>query len=133
MAEIQELVTKFRFANEVWVIMIPIALMGIDIITGLLNAWLKGEVKSSILRKGLAKKIGEMCVILMGEIFVAGMNLPRAVSSGISLYLIIMELISICENLEKLGVPIPNFIRKALDTTEEKIVEKDDSKDKEEK
>ena len=133
MTEIQELVIKFHFANEVWVIMIPIALMGIDIITGLLNAWLKGEVKSSILRKGLAKKIGEMCVILMGEIFVAGLNLPRAVSSGISLYLIIMELISICENLEKLGVPIPNFIRKALDTTEEKIVEKDDSKDKEEK
>lgn len=129
MAEIQELVTKFHFANEVWVIMIPIALMGIDIITGLLNAWLKGEVKSSILRKGLAKKIGEMCVILMGEIFVAGMSLPRAVSSGISLYLIIMELISICENLEKLGVPIPNFIRKALDTESKEINKESDEKE----
>lgn len=131
MEEMQELVSKFHFANEMWVIMIPIVLMGIDIITGLLNAWLKGKVKSSILRKGLAKKIGEICVIIIGELFVTGLNLPAAVSSGISLYLIIMELISICENLEKLGVPIPNFIKKAL-ATESKEIDKE-SEDKEEK
>jgi toxin secretion/phage lysis holin len=131
MEEMQELVSKFHFTNEMWVIMIPIILMGIDIITGLLNAWLKGEVKSSILRKGLAKKIGEICVILIGELFVTGLSLPAAVSSGISLYLIIMELISICENLEKLGVPIPNFIKKAL-ATESKEINKE-SDDKEEK
>lgn len=131
MEEMQELVSKFHFANEMWVIMIPIVLMGIDIITGLLNAWLKGEVKSSILRKGLAKKIGEICVIIIGELFVTGLSLPAAVSSGISLYLIIMELISICENLEKLGVPIPKFIKKAL-ATESKEIDKE-SDDKEEK
>lgn len=131
MEEMQELVSKFHFANEMWVIMIPIVLMGIDIITGLLNAWLKGKVKSSILRKGLAKKIGEICVIIIGELFVTGLSLPAAVSSGISLYLIIMELISICENLEKLGVPIPNFIKKAL-ATESKEIDKE-SDDKEEK
>lgn len=131
MEEMQELVSKFHFANEMWVIMIPIVLMGIDIITGLLNAWLKGKVKSSILRKGLAKKIGEICVIIIGELFVTGLSLPAAVSSGISLYLIIMELISICENLEKLGVPIPNFIKKAL-ATESKEIDKE-SEDKEEK
>lgn len=131
MEEMQELVSKFHFANEMWVIMIPIVLMGIDIITGLLNAWLKGKVKSSILRKGLAKKIGEICVIIIGELFVTGLSLPAAVSSGISLYLIIMELISICENLEKLGVPIPNFIKKAL-ATESKEIDKEPD-DKEEK
>ncbi len=130
MEEMQELVSKFHFANEMWVIMIPIVLMGIDIITGLLNAWLKGKVKSSILRKGLAKKIGEICVIIIGELFVTGLSLPAAVSSGISLYLIIMELISICENLEKLGVPIPSFIKKALATESKEIDKESDNKEK---
>lgn len=128
MDAIQDLVAEFQFTNELWAIMIPISLMGIDIITGLLNAWIKGEVKSSILRKGLAKKVGEMCVILIGEMFTIGLNLPKAVSTGISLYIVIMELISICENLEKLGVPIPKFIKKALDTTEKDILEDEDNK-----
>lgn len=128
MSELQSLVTKFHFVNEIWAVMIPITLMGIDIITGLLNAWLKKEVKSSILRKGLAKKVGEICVILIGELFVLGLELPTAITTGISLYIIIMELISICENLEKLGVPIPKFIKNALASSEKKINE-DSEKD----
>ena len=132
MSEMQELLGKFQFANEMWVMMIPIILMGIDVITGLLNAWIKGEVKSSILRTGLAKKVGEMCVILIGEIFVMGISLPSAVSTGISLYIIIMELISICENLEKLGVPIPKFIKKALSKTESNINGDDEDEKKDE-
>jgi phage-related holin len=47
-----------------------------------------------------------------------------------------MELISICENLEKLGVPIPKFIKKALMVANTEINEddkKDDSKEDEEK
>lgn len=132
MSELQELVSRFHFTNEIWAIMVPIVLMAIDIITGLLNAWIKGEVKSSILRKGLAKKVGEMCVILIGELFTLGLSLPSAIGTGISIYIVIMELISICENLEKLGVPIPKFIKKALDTSEKKIVEDDEDDKKEE-
>lgn len=132
MSEMQELISKFQFANELWVIMIPACLMGIDVITGLLNAWVKGIVKSSILRKGLAKKVGEMCAILIGEMFVMGMNLPSAISTGISLYIIVMELISICENLEKLGVPIPKFIKKALSKTESNINGDDEDEKKDE-
>ena len=34
-----------------------------------------------------------------------------------------MEMISICENLDKLGVPIPKFVKKALRSAEEKITQ----------
>ena len=107
MEEIKELLNTFHFTNEVWAVMIPIILMGIDVLTGVVNAWIKGEIKSSKLREGLAKKFGEISVIVIGEIFVIGFGLSGVLADGISLYLIIMELISICENLDKLGVPIP--------------------------
>lgn len=123
MDEIIDLIQQFQFRNELWTVLIPIILMGVDIITGLTNAWVKGEIKSSILRKGLAKKIGEMVVLLMGEVFLMGMNLPGGIMDGISIYIILMELISICENLAKLGVPIPKFIKNALAEAEDKIVE----------
>ena len=95
--------------------------MGIDFITGTVNAWIKGEIDSSKMRKGLGKKIGEITAILIGEMFVMAFNLSDFLVDAISLYIIIMELISICENLEKLGVPIPKFIKKALAITNEKI------------
>lgn len=133
MEEIKTLVSTFNFTNTTWIIMLPIILMAIDVLTGVINAWIKGEIKSSILRKGLGKKIGEIVVLAIGELFLIAMSLPMVILNGISLYIIVMELISICENLEKLGVPIPNFVKKALASTEEKINEdnKDGDEDKE--
>lgn len=133
MNEIKELLNEFHFTNEIWAVMIPIILMGIDILTGIINAWVKHELKSSKLREGLAKKFGEISVIVIGEIFVIGFGLSNFLADGISLYLIIMELISICENLDKLGVPIPPFIRRALAETNDKIQEKSDDKNSDDK
>ena len=136
MEELKEILSNVHFVNEVWAIVLPIILMGIDIITGLVNAWIKKEVLSSKLRKGLGKKLGEIAALLIGEMFVMAFDLPVFVSDGISIYIIIMELISICENLEKLGVPIPKFIRQALAITNDKIqnesenLEKDDKEEK---
>ena len=131
MEEIKELLNTFHFTNEIWAVMIPIILMGIDVLTGIVNAWVKGEIKSSKLREGLAKKFGEISVIIIGEIFVLGFGLSNFLADGIAIYLIVMELISICENLDKLGVPIPQFIKKALAETNEKI--QDDNKKDEDK
>lgn len=134
MEQIKELIEQFKFTSTTWTFILPIILMAIDVLTGVISAWIKGEIKSSILRKGLGKKIGEIVVLAIGELFLIAMSLPMVVLNGISLYIIVMELISICENLEKLGVPIPNFVKKALASTEEKINEssKDGDEDKEE-
>lgn len=131
MEEIKTILSNVHFTNEVWAVMLPIILMGIDILTGLVNAWIKKEVLSSKLRKGLGKKLGEIAAILIGEMFVMALGLPIGVADGVSVYIVVMELISICENLEKLGVPIPKFIRQALAITNENI-QNGNSDDKEE-
>ena len=130
MTELRELVINFKFTDDLWVIILPVILITVDLVTGFVNAWAKGEIKSSILRKGLAKKFGEFVVVILGEIMVTALELPNLVSSGVSLYIVIMELISVCENLDKMGVPIPSFVKKALAETSEKI-NKDDDTDKE--
>lgn len=132
MDEIRELLNSFHFTNDIWTVMLPVILMCIDIITGITNAWIKKELNSSILRKGLGKKLGEISAILIGEIFVVGFGLTALVADGISLYIIVMELISVCENLEKLGVPIPKFIKNAL-AIANKEINKDDEKEKDDK
>ena len=132
MDEIRELLNSVHFANDVWTVMLPVILMAIDIITGITNAWIKKEIDSSILRKGLGKKLGELSAILIGELIVISFGLTTAIVDGISIYIIVMELISICENLEKLGVPIPKFIKKALAIANKEITEEDKKDDEEE-
>lgn len=132
MDEIRELINSVHFANDVWTVMLPVILMAIDIITGITNAWIKKEIDSSILRKGLGKKLGELSAILIGELIVISFGLTTAIVDGISIYIIVMELISICENLEELGVPIPKFIKKALAIANKEITEEDKKDDEEE-
>ena len=125
MDKLTELLNHIQFKSNIWVLAIPIILMGVDILTGLINAWIKKEVDSSKLRKGLGKKIGEIASLFIGEIFIIGLNISELLVDAISIYLIVMEMISICENLEKLGVPIPKFIKQALAVTNEGIVNTD--------
>ena len=116
---------KVKFANEIWVFIIPGVLMAVDILTGSLNAWAKANFKSFKMREGLVKKCGEITILAIGQLFTVGLVLPTYIMSGISFYIIFMELISICENLQKMGVPIPKFVKKALDDTEKALEEKE--------
>lgn len=112
---------NLSFVNYLWVFLLPCSLMVLDFITGFINAWVNGKIKSYIMRAGLAKKLGEVVAIIIGELFVVAFGLPHYVVGVISLYIVLMELISICENLNKLGVPIPKPILRALGEMNEKI------------
>lgn len=104
----------FHFTNAVWVLTIPVTLMTIDVVTGYLNAWVKGEVKSCKMREGLVKKFGEIVILVIGKLFEFGLSLPAYIMNLISLYIVAMELLSITENLNKMGVPIPKFFRRGI-------------------
>jgi toxin secretion/phage lysis holin len=121
MDEVKEMIQNLHFTKDFWVVVVPCILMAVDIATGFVNAWAKHSIKSAIMRQGLARKFGELVVIGMAQLFFFSLGLSKAIVSGISFYIGIMELISICENLDKLGVPIPKFIKAALHDTQDKM------------
>ena len=110
-----------EFSNEFWIFMLPGILMLTDFITGFIKAWKKHEIKSSKMREGLAKKYGEFVCLIIGELFVVSVKVPSYFIKAISGYIILMELISITENLDIIGVPIPKPIKRALKVINEKI------------
>lgn len=117
--------SNFKFTNELWVLILPVSLMAIDILTGLLYAWSTETFKSKKMRSGLSKKVGEIAILVIGELFSYGMRIPPVIMAGISAYIIFMEFMSIMENLKKLGVPIPGFIAKILNTVDLALKEED--------
>ena len=104
----------FEFRNGFWCLILPLILMGFDVLTGFLNAWLRHEVKSAKLRAGLSKKVGELSILVIGELFSFALRLPSELMKFLAFYIIFMELISIIENSDKLGVPIPKSIKKVI-------------------
>ena len=120
-----DILANFHFRNEFWVLIVPLASMGVDFITGTTYAWASNTFKSKKMRSGLTKKVGELSILVLGELFSYGMSLPPYIMGCISFYIIFMEVMSIMENLKKMGVPIPGFIAKALNTVDDVLKEDD--------
>lgn len=130
MEEIYQFVSQFSFRNELWVLFIPLGLMAIDILTGIVKAWAQNDFKSAVMRAGLAKKAEEILILIAGELISFGLMLPDAVMNGVSFYIIFMEGMSILENVDELGIPVPGFIKKVINNVDEQL-KHDDLKDEE--
>ena len=116
-----EILRAFRFRNEWWVLVLPISLMFVDVITGLLKAFMTKTFQSSVLRAGGCKKAGEVAVLGVGELFTCALVLPDYVMILISAYIVFMEIMSIIENVDKLGVPIPAFVRDVVNNVDDQL------------
>ena len=130
MEDIYEFISQFHFRNELWVLFIPLGLMAIDILTGIIKAWAKNDFQSAIMRAGLAKKAEEILILIAGELISFGLLLPDAVMNGVSFYIIFMEAMSILENVDELGIPVPGFIKKVINNVDEQLKDIPDNKDK---
>lgn len=133
MDEVKDVIQNLHFTKDFWVVVVPCILMAVDIATGFVNAWAKHNIKSAIMRQGLARKFGELVIIGMAQLFFYSLGLSKVIVSGVSFYIGIMELISICENLDKLGVPIPKFIKRALHDAQEKLAKEPEGGEADEK
>lgn len=116
-----DIIKQLHFASRIWIIALPALFMALDICTGLVYAWESGTFKSGKMREGLGKKFGELTYIVIGIAVTVAMTLPEYLIIGIATYILFMEFLSIVENCDKLGAPIPGFIRKALAQANESL------------
>lgn len=129
MDDIFQYVSQFHFRNELWVLFIPLILMAIDVLTGIIKAWAHNDFKSAIMRAGLAKKAGEIMILVVGEVISYGLMLPDSIMNGISFYIVFMEIMSILENADELGIPVPKFVRDVINNVDDKLQHGDDHKE----
>lgn len=120
-----EVFESLHFTHEYWTVLLPCIMIAIDFITGLIYAWSSKTFESKKMRTGLTKKVGEISIIVIGEVFSFAFGLPRYIMAWIAFYIILMELMSVFENLDKMGVPIPKFIKDVVNNTSETILNDD--------
>lgn len=118
------------------IIMLIFAMI-IDYATGMSAAFYNSELSSKRGVRGVVKKVGYLALV------VAAMILDWLISQGlqqinvdlhysvffavlVAVWLIINELISVLENLSRIGVPIPNFMKKLIDRIKTTVDEREE-------
>lgn len=116
-----------------WAVLIWIFCFLLDYLSGTAAARKTGEWSSAIAREGVWHKLGEifavlvaaLCDIALKIVVNSGLNLgfelPTLVTPVVLLWYIITELGSIAENAEKMGAPVPRWIKNGLKQYREKI------------
>ena len=114
------MINELHYAHTYWIILLPAVMAAGDVVTGFIQAQINGTKRSSIMRKGLYRKLGELGAIILTFVVCIALELPLSVAAAVSLYVVFMETLSIMENLKAAGIPIPDFItKKTTELTEE--------------
>lgn len=120
-----DFLNKITFTHRYWVIILPLIMMAADVITGWIQASVNGTWDSTKMRKGLFRKSGEIMVLLLAYVVHMAIALPVDVPAFFSIYIIIMEVLSVAENLDQAGLPVPHWITKRLKKAAEIMTEGD--------
>ena len=73
-----EILQHLQFTSQTWVYALPLILMGVDVLTGLVNACFKEKnFQSSVMRAGLTKKVGEIAIIVVAIVLTYGIGMPK--------------------------------------------------------
>lgn len=104
--------------NEATVVLL--FFMFLDMITGLLRAWLTKSLNSTLGMAGLIKKFAVFVVLAMTagiEYFFIhmGQDTNGLIILGVASFFIVNEGLSILENCAQMGLPIPPVLYNALD------------------
>ena len=96
-------------------LVVLIAFMVLDYITGLLRAWINKEVSSDVGLKGIARKTVIFIVLIVAVLLDRLLNTGTWVFRTLICYFYIAnEGISLLENCAGLGLPIPDKLKYAL-------------------
>ena len=90
-----------------------VILLSLDYVTGVAVAFTTKTISSNIGARGIIRKLA--ILLLIGSSFIAEsyLNFPAITYPAVIFYCI-NEFISITENCNRLGIPIPDIIKNAL-------------------
>ena len=103
-------------SNQKYLVVLMVFIV-LDMLTGVIHAILKKELKSSVFREGLLKKVLEMIVVILA-FSLAWCSGISELSVGTVAALVLMESYSILENIAEY-IPIPVVLKNFIDSAKE--------------
>ena len=112
-----DITNGLHYSHLYWIFALPAICALADIATGWIQASVNAAWDSTKMRQGLTRKLGELLAVVLSYIICIAAALPSGVPVCVSAYIVVMELVSVAENLSRAGVQIPTWIVKRLRKT----------------
>lgn len=103
----------------------------LDIITGLIKAFIKKEINSSISFKGILKKFSYFVILSISVILGNILGINNILRDIVIYSLILNEIISILENITEVGIKMPKVLMTSLKVFSSQIEEENNLLEKE--
>lgn len=100
-------------------VIILVALMVIDYMTGITSSFMDKSLNSKIGLRGVTKKVTIFLIILTSVIIDYHLKMNNLLSTATIVFYMLNESLSILENAGKIGIPIPNKLKEALEQMRE--------------
>lgn len=104
-------------------------LVVLDWLTGWAAAWIKGELKSRKGYHGIARKVAIFGLVVISHFIDVILGGQQYFQNAVVFFYLANELLSIIENVGRMGVPVPKIFRKAIEEFNEISGEKGDGND----
>ncbi|NLP51433.1 phage holin family protein [Bacillus sp. RO1] len=110
---------SFFYGGFSSLLMFLIMFVVVDYLTGIMAAFVEKRLSSRVGFKGIAQKVFIFALVSIAHVLdiILGTNLIKDVTI---LFYLVNEFISIMENASRLGVPIPNILKKVIDAIKKK-------------
>lgn len=96
------------------------ALIVLDYVLGVIGGYVQGKLSSSVGFKGIAKKVAIFLFIAVAHFVDMAIGNGSIVQDAVTFFYIGNELLSIVENGGKVGIPVPNALKNAIELLKEK-------------
>ncbi|MBU9713300.1 phage holin family protein [Bacillus tamaricis] len=113
-------ILSFMFGNWTTLLGVLVAFVILDYITGLIAAYLNGDLNSEHGLKGIAKKVFIFAMVSVGNFVDIALGSEPFIREVVIIFYISNEVISILENAGKAGIPVPQKLKKAIKILQEK-------------
>lgn len=110
------------------ILIIVLIFIAFDILTGWLKALATGTTNSSIMRKGLFHKLGEIVAMAFGYVCqytlpYMGVTIKVPFAVAIGTYIVVMEIASIVENIAKINPQLETVLHNVFSNNDVKVDE----------
>lgn len=102
---IEQIINSLNFTTIFWQAGATLIFMLGDILSGIIQAVINKSLDSQVMREGILRKGLLILVVILSFIAQYAFNIP-AISKIVCIYIIVMEVISILENIKKAGVDL---------------------------
>lgn len=110
----------YAFGGWSVIINLLVLLVIVDWLTGWAAAWMRGELKSRVGFNGIIRKVAIFFVVTIAHFIDQALGNINFFQDAVIFFYLANELLSVTENLGKMGVPMPEILRNAIHIFESK-------------